>query len=157
MARDDLVGVAVSVTTLDAALARTLEPRAPHPRRRLAAIRSLIDAGVPTQVNISPIIPAITDHEIEAIMAAAAAAGAIRASYILMRLPYEVAPLFRVWLAAHYPDRADKVMHMVQDIRGGRDNDPGFFTRMKGQGIWPQLIRQRVRRAARAHGMDRRF
>ncbi|MCW0197560.1 PA0069 family radical SAM protein [Sphingopyxis sp.] len=157
MARDDLVGVAISVTTLDAALARTLEPRAPHPRRRLAAIRSLIDAGVPTQVNISPIIPAITDHEIEAIMAAAAEAGAIRASYILMRLPYEVAPLFRAWLAAHYPDRADKVMHMVQDIRGGRDNDPGFFTRMKGQGIWPQLIRQRVRRAARARGMDRRF
>ena len=157
MARDDLVGVAISVTTLDAALARTLEPRAPHPRRRLAAIRKLIDSGVPTQVNISPIIPAITDHEIETIMAAAAEAGAIRASYILMRLPYEVAPLFRAWLAAHYPDRAEKVMHMVQDIRGGRDNDPGFFTRMKGQGIWPQLIRQRVRRAAREHGMDRCF
>ena len=157
MARDNLVGVAISVTTLDPGVARTLEPRAPHPRRRLAAIRKLIDAGVPTQVNISPIIPAITDHEIEAIMAAAAEAGAIRASYILMRLPFEVAPLFRAWLAAHYPDRADKVMHMVQDIRGGRDNDPDFFTRMKGQGIWPQLIRQRVKRAAREHGMDRSF
>ncbi|MGB3847279.1 MAG: PA0069 family radical SAM protein [Sphingopyxis sp.] len=157
MAKDDLVGVAVSVTTLDAGLARTLEPRAPHPRRRLAAIAKLIDAGVPTQVNISPIIPAITDHEIEAIMAAAAAAGAIRASWILMRLPFEVAPLFRAWLSAHYPDRADKVMHMVQDIRGGRDNDPDFFTRMKGRGVWPQLIRQRVRRAAREHGMDRCF
>lgn len=157
MARDNLVGVAISVTTLDSTLARTLEPRAPHPRRRLAAIRKLIDAGVPTQVNISPIIPAITDHEIEAIMAAAADAGAIRASYILMRLPYEVAPLFRAWLDAHYPDRAAKVMHMVQDIRGGRDNDPNFFTRMKGQGVWPQLIRQRVKRAARAHGMDRSF
>ena len=157
MARDNLVGVAISVTTLDSTLARTLEPRAPHPRRRLAAIRKLIDAGVPTQVNISPIIPAISDHEIEAIMAAAADAGAIRASYILMRLPYEVAPLFRAWLDAHYPDRAAKVMHMVQDIRGGRDNDPDFFTRMKGQGVWPQLIRQRVKRAARAHGMDRSF
>ncbi|MBL9071136.1 MAG: PA0069 family radical SAM protein [Sphingopyxis sp.] len=157
MARDNLVGVAISVTTLDPVVARTLEPRAPHPRRRLAAIRALIDAGVPTQVNISPIIPAITDHEIEAIMAAAAEAGAIRASYILLRLPHEVAPLFRAWLAAHYPDRADKVMHMVQDIRGGRDNDPAFFTRMKGQGVWPQLIRQRVQRAAREHGMDRRF
>lgn len=157
MARDNLVGVAISVTTLDPALARTLEPRAPHPKRRLAAIRALIDAGVPTQVNISPIIPAITDHEIEAIMAAAAQAGAIRASYILMRLPYEVAPLFRAWLAAHYPDRADKVMHMVQDIRGGRDNDAGFFTRMKGQGVWAQLIRTRVKRAAREHGLDRRF
>ena len=93
----------------------------------------------------------------EAIMAAAAEAGAIRASYILMRLPFEVAPLFRAWLAAHYPDRADKVMHMVQDIRSGRDNDPDFFTRMKGQGVWPQLIRQRVKRAAREHGMDRSF
>ncbi len=157
MARDNLVGVAISVTTLDPGIARTLEPRAPHPRRRLAAIRALIDAGVPTQVNISPIIPAITDHEIEAIMAAAAEAGAIRASYIMMRLPYEVAPLFRAWLDTHYPDRAAKVMHMVQDIRGGRDNDPDFFTRMKGQGIWPQLIRQRIKRAARAHGMDRSF
>lgn len=157
MARDHLVGVAVSVTTLDPAIARTLEPRAPHPRRRLAAIRKLIDAGVPTQVNISPIIPAITDHEIEAIMAAAAEAGAIRASYILMRLPFEVAPLFRAWLAAHYPDRADKVMHMVQDIRGGRDNDANFFTRMKGHGVWAQLIRTRVKRAAREHGMDRSF
>jgi len=157
MAKDGLVGVAVSVTTLDPAIARMLEPRAPHPRRRLAAIRALIDAGVPTQVNISPIIPAITDHEIEAIMKAAAEAGAIRASYILMRLPYEVAPLFRAWLAAHYPDRADKVMHMVQDIRGGRDNDPNFFTRMKGHGVWAQLIRTRVKRAARAHGMDKSF
>lgn len=157
MARDNLVGVAISVTTLDPKVARTLEPRAPHPQRRLAAIRALIDAGVPTQVNISPIIPAITDHEIETIMSAAAEAGAIRASYIMMRLPYEVAPLFRAWLDAHYSDRAAKVMHMVQDIRGGRDNDPDFFTRMKGQGIWPQLIRQRVKRAARAHGMDRSF
>ena len=157
MARDNLVGVAISVTTLDPGLARTLEPRAPHPKRRLAAIRQLIDAGVPMQVNISPIIPAITDHEIEAIMTAAAQAGAIRASYILMRLPYEVAPLFRAWLAAHYPDRADKVMHLVQDIRGGRDNDPSFFARMKGHGVWAQLIRTRVKRAAHGHGMDKSF
>ena len=157
MARDNLVGVAISVTTLDPGLARTLEPRAPHPKRRLAAIGQLIDAGVPMQVNISPIIPAITDHEIEAIMTAAAQAGAIRASYILMRLPYEVAPLFRAWLAAHYPDRADKVMHLVQDIRGGRDNDPSFFARMKGHGVWAQLIRTRVKRAAHGHGMDKSF
>ncbi|MDZ3831193.1 MAG: PA0069 family radical SAM protein [Sphingopyxis sp.] len=157
MARDGLVGVAVSVTSLDPHIARTLEPRAPHPRRRLAAIRRLIDAGVPTQVNIAPIIPAITDHEIEAIMAAAADAGAIRASYILLRLPFEVAPLFRAWLADHYPDRAGKVMHMVQDIRGGRDNDPGYFTRMKGRGVWAQLIRTRFRRAARLHDLDGGF
>ncbi|MBL0767699.1 PA0069 family radical SAM protein [Sphingopyxis sp. DHUNG17] len=157
MARDNLVGVAISVTTLDPKIARTLEPRAPHPRRRLAAIRALVDAGIPTQVNISPIIPAITDHEIEAIVAAAASAGAIRASYILLRLPHEVAPLFRAWLDAHYPDRADKVMHMVQDIRGGRDNDPDFFSRMKGRGVWAQLIRTRVKRAAREHGLDKSF
>ncbi|MGQ0277134.1 PA0069 family radical SAM protein [Sphingopyxis sp. Q841] len=157
MARDNLVGVAISVTTLDPAVARTLEPRAPHPKRRLAAIRKLIDAGVPTQVNISPIIPAITDHEIEAIMAAAAEAGAIRASYILLRLPHEVAPLFRAWLDAHYPDRAAKVIHMVQDIRGGRDNDPDYFSRMKGRGVWAQLIRTRVKRAAREHGLDKSF
>lgn len=157
MARDNLVGVAISVTTLDPAIARTLEPRAPHPHRRIAAIRALIDAGIPTQVNISPIIPAITDHEIEAIIAASAEAGAIRASYILLRLPHEVAPLFRAWLAAHYPDRAHKVMHMVQDIRGGRDNDPDFGTRMKGTGVWAQLIRTRVKRAARAHGLDGKF
>ena len=157
MARDNLVGVAISVTTLDPAVARTLEPRAPHPKRRLAAIRKLIDAGVPTQVNISPIIPAVTDHEIEAIMAAAAAAGAIRASYILLRLPHEVAPLFRAWLDAHYPDRAAKVIHMVQDIRGGRDNDPDYFSRMKGRGVWAQLIRTRVKRAAREHGLDKSF
>ena len=157
MARDNLVGVAISVTTLDPKIARTLEPRAPHPQRRLAAIRALVDAGIPTQVNISPIIPAITDHEIEAIMAASAGAGAIRASYILLRLPHEVAPLFRAWLDAHYPDRADKVMHMVQDIRGGRDNDPDFFSRMKGRGVWAQLIRTRVKRAAREHGLDKSF
>ena len=157
MARNNLVGVAISVTTLDPTVARTLEPRAPHPQRRLAAIRKLIDAGVPTQVNISPIIPAVTDHEIEAIMAAAAAAGAIRASYILLRLPHEVAPLFRAWLDAHYPDRAAKVMHMVQDIRGGRDNDPEYFSRMKGRGVWAQLIRTRVKRAAREHGLDKSF
>ncbi len=157
MARDNLVGVAISVTTLDPVLARKLEPRAPHPQRRLAAIRKLIDAGVPTQVNISPVIPAITDHEIEAIMAAAAQAGAVRASYILLRLPHEVAPLFRAWLAAHYPDRAAKVMHIVQDIRGGRDNDPNFSSRMRGKGVWAQLIGTRFQRAARAHGLDGRF
>src|SRR3546814_17538412 len=137
----------VCSSDLDPKIARTLEPRAPHPTRRLAAIAKLIDAGVPTQVNISPIIPAITDHEIEAIMAAAAEAGAIRASYILLRLPYEVAPLFRAWLAAHYPDRADKVLHMGQDIRGGRDNDPDFFTRLPCHGLWdpPKIDRRQGR------------
>ena len=154
MAQRELVSVAISVTTLDDAIARTLEPRAPRPTKRLAAIRALSDAGVPTQVNVSPIIPAITDTEIEAILAAAAQAGASHASYILLRLPHEVAPLFREWLAAHYPDRAAKVMNIVRDIRGGRDNDPDFGTRMRGAGIWADLISTRFRKAVMAHGLD---
>lgn len=156
MARDNLVHVAISVTTLDAKTARTLEPRASAPAKRLAAIRKLNEAGVPTQVNISPVIPAITDHEIEAIMAAAANAKAVRASYILLRLPHEVAPLFRAWLDTHYPDRAAKVMHIVQGMRGGRDNDPEFGSRMRGTGVWADLIRTRFKKAAAKHGLDRR-
>lgn len=155
MAQDGLVSVAISVTTLDPVLARHMEPRAPAPARRLAAIHALNAAGVPTQVNISPIIPAITDHEIERIMAAAADAQAVRASYILLRLPHEVAPLFRAWLSTHFPDRADKVMHMVQSLRGGRDNDPNFGSRMRGTGVWADLIRTRFKKAAAKHGLDR--
>jgi DNA repair photolyase len=156
MARDQLIQVCISVTSLDPALARRLEPRAPHPRKRLAAVRALAQAGVPVQVNISPIIPSITDGEIERLMETAAEAGAYRATYILVRLPHEVAPLFRAWLDTHHPDRAAKVMHIIQDIRGGRDNDPEFGRRMRGTGVWADLIRTRFRRAARAHGLDRR-
>lgn len=97
--------------------------------------------------SVSPIIPAITDHEIEAIVARVAAAGARDATFIPIRLPHEVAPLFRAWLAAHYPDRAAKVMAIINDIRGGRDNDPDFGTRMRGQGVWAQLIRTRFTKA----------
>ena len=157
MARDNLVGVAISVTTLDPKTARTLEPRATTPAKRLAAIAALNAAGVPTQVNISPVIPAISDHEIEAIMAAAANANAVRASYILLRLPHEVAPLFRAWLDAHHPDRAAKVMHIVQDMRGGRDNDPDFGARMRGTGVWADLIRTRFKRASAKCGLNARF
>jgi DNA repair photolyase len=156
LAADGLVAVAISVTTLDSAIARTLEPRAPHPARRLRAVAALAKAGVPVQVNISPIIPAITDVELEPILRAAFEAGAHRASYILLRLPHEVAPLFRAWLDAHYPDRAGKVMHIVQAMRGGRDNDPDFGSRMKGTGIWADLIRARFKRAARAYALDAR-
>lgn len=154
MAERGLVGVAISVTTLDGRLARLLEPRAPHPRKRLAAISALVAAGIPTQVNVSPIIPAITDHEVERILAASAQAGAQRASYILLRLPHEVAPLFRQWLSVHYPDRASKVMSIVQSMRGGRDNDPDFGSRMRGTGVWAELVRTRFRRAARVYGLD---
>jgi DNA repair photolyase len=154
MADRGLIHVAISVTSLDGELSRTLEPRAPHPAKRLKAIRALASAGIPVQVNVSPVIPAITDHAIEAVLAAAADAGAYRASYILLRLPHEVAPLFRAWLAAHYPDRAAKVMAIFRDIRGGRDNDPEFSSRMRGQGVWADLFRARFRRAVRAHGLD---
>ncbi|MBB6123659.1 PA0069 family radical SAM protein [Sphingobium subterraneum] len=158
MARDDLVMVGISVTTLDPAVARTLEPRASHPERRLDAIRRLSDAGVPVHVCVSPVIPAITDHEIEAIVATAAAAGARSASYIPVRLPYEVAPLFRAWLDAHYPDRAGKVMAIINDLRGGRDNDTRFGHRMRGQGVWADLLRTRFRKAVRNTGtLDRRM
>lgn len=157
MARDDLIGVIISITTLDPAIARTLEPRAAHPQKRLEAIRQLRAAGIPVQVNIAPVIPAITDHEIEAIMKASAEAGALRAAAIVLRLPHEVAPLFRAWLEAHFPDRAQKVMHIVQDIRGGKDNDGNFHSRMRGHGPWADLIRQRVRKAAKRYGMEGSF
>ncbi|WP_066778458.1 PA0069 family radical SAM protein [Sphingomonas sp. CCH5-D11] len=155
MAAKGLVAVAISVTSLEPRVAMTIEPRAPHPERRLKAVRQLSDAGVPTYVNMAPIIPAITDHEVEAIVARAAAAGARGVSFIPVRLPWEVAPLFRAWLDAHFPDRAGKVMATIQSLRGGsRDNDPGFFTRMRGQGPWAELLRTRFLIARRRHGID---
>lgn len=152
LARDRLVSVMLSVTSLDPKIARTLEPRAPHPERRLAAIRALSEAGVPVIASISPVIPAITDHEMEALAERTAAAGARELAYIPVRLPHEVAPLFRAWLAAHYPDRADKVMNIIRDMRGGRDNDPGFGTRMRGRGVWADLLRIRFLKARKRAG-----
>ena len=124
MAEQQLCAVGISVTSLDPMTARTLEPRAAAPRKRLAAIRALSAAGVPVYACISPVIPAITDHEIEALVEAAAEAGARGVTFIPIRLPFEVAPLFRAWLDAHHPDRAAKVMNIIRDMRGGRDNDP---------------------------------
>ena len=155
MAGQNLVGVTLSVTTLDPAIARTLEPRACSPMRRLDAIRRLAERGIPVGVNVAPVIPAITDHEIEHIMARAAEMGATRAGCIPVRLPWEVAPLFRAWLDAHFPERAEKVMHIINDMRGGRDNDPNFHARMRGQGPWAQLLRTRFERAARKYRLDR--
>ncbi len=154
MAAKQLTGVMVSVTSLMPNIAMTMEPRAPAPRRRLAAIEALSKAGVPVQLSISPVVPGITDGEIEAIVAAGAAAGARRVSFIPVRLPHEVAPLFRAWLDAHFPERAGKVMSIIHSIRGGRDNDPRFGERMRGQGAWYELIRTRVMLAARKHGLD---
>jgi DNA repair photolyase len=155
MAAKGLAAVAVSVTSLDARIAMTIEPRAPHPERRLAAVRRLTEAGVPTFVNMAPLIPAITDDEIEAVVARAAESGALGVSFIPVRLPWEVAPLFRAWLDTHFPERAGKVMAAIQSMRGGRDNDPNFGTRMRGQGPWAELMRARFLIARRKHGIDR--
>lgn len=153
MARDGLVAVGISVTSLDPKVIRTLEPRAPHPEKRIAAIARLADAGVPVHACMSPIIPAITDHEIETLVPRIAAAGARGVSFIPIRLPHEVAPLFRQWLDLHYPDRADKVMAIIRSMRGGRDNDPRFGDRMRGQGVWADLIRSRFAIARRRAGL----
>lgn len=160
MAAQGLVSVMISVTSLDPKIAMTLEPRAPTPHRRIAAIATLSAAGIPVQVSISPLIPAITDHETEAILDVAARAGARSASFIPVRLPYEVAPLFRDWLDVHYPDRAGKVMSMINSIRGStdgnvRDNDPRFGSRMRGTGPWYDLMVTRFRIACRRYGLQR--
>lgn len=157
MARDGLAAVAISVTSLDPAVSRTLEPRAPSAAKRLAAVRTLSDAGVPTFVAIAPVVPAITDHELEHIVEAAAKAGARGCFYVPLRLPYEIAPLFKDWLTAHYPDRADKVMNIVRSMRDGRDNDPEFFTRMRGSGPWADLLRTRFVIAMKRHGLSREY
>jgi DNA repair photolyase len=154
MAARHLVQVFISIAMLDRELARKLDPRAAAPHRRLELIRRLSDAGIPVGVNVAPVIPQLTDHELEAILEAAAAAGARYAGYTLLRLPLEVAPLFREWLDAHYPMRAAHVMSIVQQIRGGRDNDPRFGARMHGQGEFAALVRNRFRIACRRHGLN---
>ncbi len=155
MAAQGLATVCISITSLDPQVARTLEPRAPHPERRLAAVAELAAAGIPTHVSIAPVIPAITDAEIERLVERAARAGACGAFFIPVRLPHEVAPLFRAWLDEHYPDRAAKVMAIIQSMRGGRDNDPDFFSRMKGAGPWAQLLSTRFHAACRRYGLER--
>jgi len=152
MAAQGLANVAISVTSLIPAVSRTLEPRAPAARKRLAAVKILVEAGVPCIVAIAPVVPQVTDHELEAIVAAAAEAGAVGVFYLPVRLPHEVAPLFRAWLDEHYPDRAAKVMHTIQSMRGGKDNDPNWFTRMRGSGPWADLLRARFERAVRKAG-----
>ena len=150
-----LTAVAISVTSLDPQTARLLEPRAPTPARRLEAVQKLSEAGIYVHVNIAPVVPGITDHEIEAIVAAAAQQGASSISFIPMRLPHEVAPLFEQWLENHYPDRKAKVMSIVRQMRGGRRNDPAFHSRMRGQGPWADLIRTRLAIASRKAGLKK--
>ncbi|GFE76459.1 PA0069 family radical SAM protein [Novosphingobium sp. TCA1] len=155
LARNNLVAVAISVTSMDPKLSRLLEPRAAAPAKRIAALGRLAQAGVPAHVSIAPVIPSITDAYLEEILAAAQAEGIDRATWIMIRLPHEVAPLFREWLETHFPDRAGKVMATIQSMRGGRDNDPRFFTRMRPSGVWADLFRHRFRVAMKRMGFTR--
>ena len=158
MAAKGLAAVCVSIMSLDPRVAMTVEPRAPAPERRLTAVRRLADAGVPVWVSIAPVIPAITDHELEHLIERAADAGARGCFFIPVRLPHEVAPLFRAWLDTHFPERAGKVMSIIRSLRanenGGRDNDPAFFTRMQGSGPWADLLRTRFHRACRKYALN---
>ncbi len=153
MASQRLAMAAVTLTTLDARIARTLEPRATAPMRRLRTIRALTEAGIPVGVSIAPVIPFVTEPDLERILAAAAEAGAINAGYVTLRLPWEVSPLFRQWLETHFPDRAERVMNRVRDIHGGKDYDSSFGKRMHGQGIWADLIRQRFEKTVARLGL----
>lgn len=149
--------VMVSLTTLDAALCRKLEPRAAAPHRRLQTVRRLAEAGVPVGVNLAPIIPFLNEPEIEDLVAAAASAGAQSVHYTVLRLPWEVKPLFQEWLAHHEPDKAARIMARLREMRGGNDYDAHQSWRMKGEGVWAQLIAQRMRKAAQRHGLNRRI
>jgi DNA repair photolyase len=154
MARDRLVSVMLSVTSLDAELKRTLEPRTASPQARLRTIQQLSAAGVPVGVLVAPVIPALTDHELESILAAAAECGATTAGYVLLRLPHELKNLFREWLTAHHPGRAQHVMSLIQQARGGRDYDSTFGTRMRGTGPYAQLLQSRFELATRKLGLN---
>ncbi len=153
LAAERLVKVFVSVTTLDDELKRRMEPRAASPRARLAAIGRLAEAGIPVGVMYAPVVPAINDHELEAVLAASAAAGATTAGYVLLRLPGEVKDLFLEWLELHFPDRAQKVQNRIRELRGGRDNDSRFGHRMRGQGPWAEMLRRRFEAGCRKNGL----
>lgn len=155
MAKRGLAVVMMSVTSLDPHTARTMEPRASTPARRIDAIRRLSDAGIPTHVSVSPVVPAINDHEIEDILQAAAEAGAVGAFSLVVRLPHEVAPIFREWLAVHYPDRAAKVMNHLREMRGGKDNEARFFERYRPKGAYAAMLKARFEKKKAALGLGR--
>jgi DNA repair photolyase len=152
----NLVKVLVSIGTLDRELARKLEPRAASPQRRMDVVRRLNQNGVPCGVMIAALIPALNDKTMEQVLEAAAAAGAREAAYVILRLPHELKALFKEWLAEHYPQRAEHVMSIVRQMRGGRDNDPRFGTRMSGTGNYAELIEKRFEIACRRFGVNRR-
>jgi DNA repair photolyase len=155
MARHRLIAVALSVTTLDPRLSLLLEPRASAPLKRLDALARLAEAEVPTHCSIAPVIPAITDEFMERVLEAVAERGIRSASWIALRLPHEVAPLFREWLQAHFPERAAKVMAIVRSIRQGKDNDPDYFSRMRPTGVWADLFRARFSLACKRYSIGR--
>jgi DNA repair photolyase len=155
MARERLAAVYVSITTLNAELARKLEPRAAAPHRRLRTLRALAEAGVPVGVSVSPLIPFVNEPELERILEAARDAGARSAFSIVLRLPWEVNPIFQRWLQEHVPERAARVMARLREMRGGQDNDSRFGTRMTGVGTWAQLVRQRFEKACARLGLGR--
>ncbi|HEY0820052.1 MAG TPA: PA0069 family radical SAM protein [Rhizobacter sp.] len=155
MAAQRLVAIYVSITSLDPKLARILEPRAAAPHRRLRTVETLARAGVPVGVSVSPVIPFINEPELERILEAAAAAGAQSAFSIVLRLPWEVNPLFQQWLQQHFPERAGRVMARVREMRGGKDYDASFGTRMKGTGVWAELLRQRFDKACARFGLNK--
>ncbi len=145
---------AITLTTLDPAISRTLEPRAAAPARRLRTIRTLTEAGIPVRVSVAPVIPFVTEPELERVLAAARDAGAVSAHYVVLRLPWEVQPLFQQWLEAHFPERAQRVMNRVREMRGGKEYDSDFSKRMHGEGVWADLIRQRFVKATERLGMN---
>jgi DNA repair photolyase len=153
MAAEGLAKVGLSVTTLDGELARTMEPRAPTPAKRLAAIEALAKAGVPVTALVAPIVPAINDHEVEAIVDAVAARGATHVNFVLLRLPHEVKDIVRDWLGRHFPDRARRVMSVMQAMRGGKDYDAAWGLRQRGEGPFAKIIAERVALAAKRNGL----
>ena len=150
-----LVSIAISITSLDLTIKASLEPRAAAPKQRLATLRALAAAGLPTTVLVAPVIPWITDHELEGILEASAQAGVTHAGYTLLRLPHELTDLFSEWLTQHYPERQAKVLNTLKACRNGRLNDPRFHHRVRGQGIFAELIARRFRQHCQRLGLNR--
>ncbi|HSX85225.1 MAG TPA: PA0069 family radical SAM protein [Cellvibrio sp.] len=155
MAGKNLVAASITITTLDHSISRTLEPRAASPSRRLRTIEKLAQAGIPVLVSVAPVIPFVTEQELEKVMSAAADAGASAAGYTVLRLPWEVNPLFQQWLETHFPERAQRVMNRIRDMRGGKDYDANFATRMRGEGLWADMIRQRFAKGLKRYNLNK--
>ena len=150
----NLVHVTISLTTMDHHISRYLEPRTAAPARRMQTVKRLVDAGIPVGINVAPVIPFLTDHELESLLETGRNMGATSAGYILLRLPWELKELFRNWLENHFPLKAAHVMSRLQEMRGGRDNDPNFGSRMVGEGIFARLLEQRFAKACQRFGMN---